>query len=69
MPGELEAGYRAAGFHTDVVIPRLLEKNVDRVRAGRSAVIDDTREVTWAELADAAWRVAGLLARARHRPR
>ena len=59
-PGELEAGYRAAGFHTDAVIPRLLEKNVTEF--GRSiAVIDDTREVTWAELADAAWRVAGLL--------
>ena len=59
-PRELEAGYRAAGFHTDVVIPRLLEQNVTEF--GRSiAVIDDTREVTWAELADAAWRVAGLL--------
>src|SRR6478672_11774285 len=59
-PGGLEAGYRAAGFHTDVVIPRLLLKNVTEF--GRSvAVIDDTREVTWAELADAAARVAGLL--------
>jgi acyl-CoA synthetase (AMP-forming)/AMP-acid ligase II len=59
-PGGLEAGYRAAGFHTDVVIPRLLLRNVTEF--GRSvAVIDDTREVTWAELADAATRVAGLL--------
>ncbi len=59
-PRELEAGYRAAGFHTDAVIPRLLEKNVTEF--GRSvAVIDDTGEVTWAELAEAAWRVAGLL--------
>ena len=61
MPGDLEADYRAAGFHTDVVIPRLLQKNVTEF--GRStAVIDDTRDVTWAELADAAGRVAGLLA-------
>jgi acyl-CoA synthetase (AMP-forming)/AMP-acid ligase II len=59
-PSSLEAGYRAAGFHTDVVIPRLLDKNVTEF--GRAvAVIDDTREVTWAELADAARRVAGLL--------
>ncbi len=61
MPGDLEADYRAAGFHTDVVIPRLLQKNVTEF--GRAtAVIDDTHDITWAELADAAGRVAGLLA-------
>jgi acyl-CoA synthetase (AMP-forming)/AMP-acid ligase II len=60
-PGGLEAGYRAGGFHTDVVIPRLLQRNVTEF--GRStAVIDDTRDITWAELAAAAERVAGLLA-------
>ncbi len=60
-PEDLEAGYRAAGFHTDVVIPRLLERNVTEF--GRAtAVIDDTHELTWAELADAARRFAGLLA-------
>jgi acyl-CoA synthetase len=60
-PAGLEAGYRAAGFHTDIVVPRLLQRNVTEF--GRStAVIDDTRDVTWAELAAAAARVAGLLA-------
>lgn len=60
-PAGLESGYRAAGFHTDIEIPRLLQRNV--VEFGRlTAVIDDTREVTWFEVADAAGRVAGLLA-------
>jgi acyl-CoA synthetase (AMP-forming)/AMP-acid ligase II len=60
-PPGLEAEYRAAGFHTDVVVPRLLQRNVTEF--GRStAVIDDTGQVTWSELADAAERVAGLLA-------
>jgi len=59
-PEELEAGYRAAGFHTDVVVPQLLRRNVTEF--GRAtAVIDDTRAVTWAELAAAAERVAGVL--------
>jgi len=60
VPGELLAGYRSAGFHTDAVVPRLLERNV--FEFGSSvAVIDESREVTWRELADAARRVAGLL--------
>jgi acyl-CoA synthetase len=60
FPGELLANYRAAGFHTDAVVPRLLERNV--FEFGRSvAVVDDTAEITWTELADAARRVAGLL--------
>jgi acyl-CoA synthetase len=60
FPADLVAGYRASGFHTDAVVPRLLHRNVTEF--GRSvAVIDDTREVTWAELAGAATRVAGLL--------
>jgi acyl-CoA synthetase (AMP-forming)/AMP-acid ligase II len=60
FPDHLEAGYRASGFHTDVVVPQLLRRNV--VEFGRAtAVIDDTREVSWAELADAAARVAGVL--------
>jgi acyl-CoA synthetase (AMP-forming)/AMP-acid ligase II len=60
-PGGLEAGYRAAGFHTDIVVPRLLQRNVTEF--GRAvAVIDDTGELTWAELAEASERVAGLLA-------
>jgi acyl-CoA synthetase len=60
MPSELLASYRAAGFHTDVVVPGLLARNVFE-RGPSVAVIDDTREVTWQELADAANRVAGLL--------
>ncbi len=60
FPEELVAGYRAAGFHTDAVVPRLLERNVEEL-GPKVAVIDDTREITWAELADAARRVAGLL--------
>ena len=60
MPSELVAGYRASGFQTDAVVPRLLETNVFELGAS-VAVIDDTREVTWGELADAARRVAGLL--------
>jgi len=59
-PEELEAGYRAAGFHTDVVVPQLLRRNVTEF-GHSTAVIDDTRHVTWAELADAAERVAGVL--------
>src|SRR6476620_6717067 len=55
MPSELVAGYRASGFQTDAVVPNLLELGAS------VAVIDDTREVTWRELADAARRVAGLL--------
>jgi acyl-CoA synthetase len=59
-PSDLVAGYRAAGFQTDAVVPGMLARNV--VERGSSvAVIDDTREVTWHELADAANRVAGLL--------
>ena len=60
MPTELVTGYRAAGFHTDAVVPALLARNVFELGAS-VAVIDDTREVTWGELADAAGRVAGLL--------
>jgi acyl-CoA synthetase len=60
MPSELLAGYRAAGFHTDAVVPALLARNVYE-RGSTIAVIDETREVTWRELADAAQRVAGLL--------
>ncbi|HEY3674119.1 MAG TPA: hypothetical protein VGN51_24515, partial [Acidimicrobiia bacterium] len=60
FPDELVAGYRAAGFHTDAVVPRLLERNVSEL-GPKVAVIDDTHEVTWAELSDAARRVAGLL--------
>jgi acyl-CoA synthetase len=60
IPGELVAGYRAAGYQTDAVVPALLARNV--LEFGASvAVVDDTREVTWRELADAARRVAGLL--------
>ncbi len=60
IPGELLAGYRSAGFHTDAVVPGMLERNVFELGSS-VAVIDDTHEVTWAELADAARRVAGLL--------
>lgn len=60
MPSELVAGYRAAGYQTDAVVPGMLARNVFE-RGSSVAVIDDTREVTWAELADAAHRVAGLL--------
>jgi acyl-CoA synthetase (AMP-forming)/AMP-acid ligase II len=61
FPGDLEAGYRASGFHTDVVVPQLLRRNV--FEFGRAtAVIDDTQEVSWAELADAATRLAAVLA-------
>lgn len=60
MPADLVAGYRASGFHTDAVVPRLLERNVFEL-GNTVAVIDDTHEVTWGELADAAGRVAGLL--------
>src|SRR5262245_763435 len=59
-PEELLAGYRAAGFHTDAVLPRLLQRNATEFGAS-VAVIDDTREVTWTELAETAGRVAGLL--------
>jgi acyl-CoA synthetase len=60
MPDELDASYRAAGYHTDAVVPAILARNV--FEFGSSvAVIDDTGEVTWRELADAAQRVAGLL--------
>jgi acyl-CoA synthetase len=60
MPNELVAGYRAAGFHTDAVVPALLARDVFELGSS-VAVIDDTREVTWRELAGAAHRVAGLL--------
>src|SRR3954468_10644419 len=60
IPEELLAGYRSAGFHTDAVVPGLLGTNVFE-RGSSVAVIDDTHEVTWAELADGARRVAGLL--------
>src|SRR5882672_3431870 len=60
FPTDLVAGYRAAGFHTDAIVPRLLQRNVNEFGSS-VAVIDDTRPVTWAELADAATRVAGLL--------
>jgi acyl-CoA synthetase len=60
MPDELLASYRAAGFHTDAVVPALLARNEFEL-GGSTAVIDDTREITWHELADAARRVAGLL--------
>ena len=60
IPEDLLAGYRSAGFHTDAVVPGLLETNVFELGSS-VAVIDDTHEVTWAELADAARRVAGLL--------
>ncbi len=60
IPSDLVAGYRAAGFHTDAVVPQLLRRNVSEL-GPKLAVIDDTHEVTWAELADAARRVAGLL--------
>ena len=60
LPAHLIAGYRAAGFHTDAVVPRLLRRNAAE-RGSAIAVIDDSREVTWAELAHAATRVAGLL--------
>ncbi len=60
IPEELLSGYRGAGFHTDAVVPGMLERNV--FEFGSSvAVIDDTHEVSWAELADAARRIAGLL--------
>src|SRR5690242_19475633 len=60
MPDDLVAGYRAAGFHTDAVVPCLLERNVFELGSS-VVVIDDTCEITWIELADAAQRVAGLL--------
>ena len=60
MPDDLVAGYRAAGFHTDAVVPALLARN-EFERGSSIAVIDDTHEVTWSELGDAARRVAGLL--------
>ena len=61
FPADLEAGYRASGFHTDVVVPQLLQRNV--FEFGRAtAVIDDAQEVSWAELADAAARLAAVLA-------
>jgi acyl-CoA synthetase (AMP-forming)/AMP-acid ligase II len=60
FPDALLAEYRAAGLHTDVVVPRLLQRNVNEFGAS-VAVIDDTRPVSWAELADAALRVSGLL--------
>src|SRR4029077_3910217 len=59
-PDELVAEYRAAGYHTDAVVPQLLERNVSEL-GPKVAVIDDTHEVTLAELADVARRVAGLL--------
>ncbi len=60
FPPDLLADYRATGFHTDAVVPRLLQRNVAEFGPA-VAVIDDTRSVTWVELADAATRVAGLL--------
>lgn len=60
FPDELLAGYRSAGFHTDAVVPQLLGRNVFELGPA-TAVVDDTREVSWQELSDAARRVAGLL--------
>jgi acyl-CoA synthetase (AMP-forming)/AMP-acid ligase II len=60
FPHELQAGYRAAGLHTDALLPDLVRRNA--IEFGPlTAVIQGEHELTWAELVDASLRFAGFL--------
>ncbi len=60
FPVDLQAGYRAAGLHTDILLGDMLRRNATEF-GPRTAVIQGERELTWGELADASLRMAGFL--------
>src|SRR5450432_3625222 len=60
VPHELQAGYRAAGFHTDIQLGDMMRRNAHEFGA-RTALIQGSDELTWAELVAAALRFAGFL--------
>jgi acyl-CoA synthetase len=60
LPRDLLDGYRAAGLHTDALIGELMRRNATEF-GSRTAVIQGTHELTWAELVDASLRLAGFL--------
>jgi acyl-CoA synthetase (AMP-forming)/AMP-acid ligase II len=60
MPHELQIGYRAAGLHTDALIGDLMRRNAIEF-GSRTAVIQGSDELTWAELIDASLRFAAFL--------
>ena len=62
FPADLEAGYRARRGSTPTSWSRNCCSATSSSSAAPTAVIDDTHEVSWAELADAAARVASVLA-------
>jgi acyl-CoA synthetase (AMP-forming)/AMP-acid ligase II len=60
FPRDLQAGYRAAGLHTDALIGDMMRRNATEF-GSRTAVIQGSDELTWAELVDASLRLAGFL--------
>ena len=60
FPRDLQAGYRAAGLHTDALIGDLMRRNAIEF-GSRTAVIQGSHELTWAELVEASLRFAGFL--------
>jgi acyl-CoA synthetase (AMP-forming)/AMP-acid ligase II len=60
VPHELQAGYRAAGFHTDIQLGDMMRRNAHEF-GSRTALIQGSDELTWAELVAAALRFAGFL--------
>src|SRR3974390_2291816 len=60
MPEELRAGYRASGLHTDACLPALMRRNVHEF-GPLPAVFDGVRTLSWTQLVDASFRLAGFL--------
>src|SRR4051812_24806492 len=60
FPHELRASYRAMGFHTEMQLGDMMRRNAAEF-GSLTAVIQGAHELTWAELVDAAFRLAGFL--------
>ena len=60
FPTELQAGYRAAGLHTDIQLADMMRRNATEF-GSLTALIQGSDELTWKELVDAALRLAGFL--------
>jgi acyl-CoA synthetase len=60
LPDELTLSYRASGLHTDVTIPMLMRRNLYEFSEAPCA-IDGERTLTWRQMLDSAFRLAGFL--------
>lgn len=60
FPDELQAGYRAAGLHTDIQLADMMRRNAIEF-GSRAALIQGPHQLTWKELIDAALQFAGFL--------